>query len=107
MGLMRYELGEGRLAIRGPLTESLDITFDINCRKLLDSKGPNLVIDLSAVSGITSMYLGTLAGVASEASAQGRTLVVRANRQVADLIRQVGFDRIMTMEVVEEPPARP
>ena len=99
---MRYEMGGGRLTIRGSLTEALDINFDINCRKLLDSREQSLVVDLTGVSGITSMYLGALAGVASEASAQGRTLIVRANSRVADLIRQVGFDRIMTMEIPGE-----
>jgi len=98
---MRYEFGDGKLLIRGSLTEALDITFDINCRKLLEGKEPELVVDLTGVTGITSMYLGALAGVASEASAQGRTLTVRANKKVAELIRQVGFDQIMTMEVSE------
>jgi len=99
---MNYELGEGRLTIHGALAETLDLAFEINCRRLLDSKTQNLVVDLTGVNRITSMYLGSLAMAASEASTQGRTLTVRVNPQIADLIRQVGFDRIMLMEVIEE-----
>ncbi len=89
------------LIIDKDLTSPLDMEFDIACRELLDANHPNPVIDMTRVKRIISQYLGALAMAAAEARKSSRTLTVRACGVVYDVIKQVGFDQLMTLEQAE------
>jgi anti-anti-sigma regulatory factor len=86
------------LRVERDLTSPLDMEFEIACRQLLDLKHNELVIDLTAVTRIVSQYLGALAMTAAEAHKTGRSLTLRASNAVYDVIKQVGFDKLMKLE---------
>lgn len=91
------------LSISGSLTFPLDMKFDIETGELVrDAAGKGLkdvTIDIRNVEAMGSQYLGALAAVAADMKKHGGGLTVRAKGSVADLIRQVGLDRVLVLDI--------
>ncbi len=91
-----------RLRIWGNLNWPLDVKFDIETSALLAEaaeKGlTDVTIDVRDVDSMGSQYLGALAAVAAGMKKQGGGLTVRARGNIAELIKQVGLHRVLTLD---------
>jgi len=81
----------------------LDVRFDIETHSLLDAARnegmSDVVLDLSALSSVTSQYLGGIAALASEAKGLGIRLRVRASGKLAELLASFGIGLVADLEV--------
>jgi len=91
-----------RLRIWGNLNWPLDVKFDIETSALLAEaaeKGlTDVTIDVRDVDSMGSQYLGALAAVAADMKKRGGGLTVRARGNIAELIKQVGLHRVLTLD---------
>ena len=91
------------LWITGSLMQPLDMKFDIDTNALLQDaykKGlMDVTIDLRGVMEMGSQYIGALAAVAADMKKHGGNLTVRAKGKVAELLKQCGLHRLMTLEL--------
>ena len=61
-----------------------------NCR-------PRLVIDLSAITGMSSLFIGSLIDFGGKAAAAGKAASVLLPARVAEACRSVGLDKVLTI----------
>ena len=91
-----------RLRIWGNLNWPLDVKFDIETSALLADaaeKGlKDVTIDVRDVESMGSQYLGALAAVAGDMKKRGGGLTVRARGKIANLIKEVGLHRVLTLD---------
>jgi len=91
-----------KLRIWGNLNWPLDVKFDIETSALLAGaaeKGlTDVTIDVRDVESMGSQYLGALAAVAADMKKRGGGLTVRARGSIAELIKQVGLHRVLTLD---------
>jgi anti-anti-sigma factor len=96
---MGYRLDGDTLRIDGELSDIFDVNFDLKAAELLHGDASTVIVDLRAVPRMVSHYLGTLAGLAQQASAHGKKLRVVAAGGVAEMLQMAGFDRLMELQV--------
>ena len=58
----------------------------------------DVTIDVRDVDYMGSQYLGALAAVAADMKKRGGGLTVRARGNIAELIKQVGLHRVLTLD---------
>ena len=65
------------------------------------------VVDLKDCELMDSTFMGTLAGIALKLGPEGNLRVIRANERCRSVLRNLGLDRVFTVEesVSETPPA--
>ena len=66
--------------------------FTASCEKLLESGATKIVVDLTALQNIYSLFIGVLVDVALRAREAGKTVVIRAGGQVAASLRLMNVD---------------
>lgn len=93
----------GRLVAGGDLSHDSSTQFDRACRELLAGPAEALLVDLSAVTAISSTYVGLLGELGLGARAAGKPLTVRAGPRVAAVLREAGLDAVISIEAA--PPA--
>lgn len=102
MEFANFQRDGDRLRIWGNLNWPLDVKFDIETSALLAEaaeKGlTDVTIDVRDVSSMGSQYLGALAAVAADMKKRGGGLTVRARGNIAELIKQVGLHRVLTLD---------
>jgi len=102
MEFANFQRNGDRLRIWGNLNWPLDVKFDIETSALLAEaaeKGlTDVTIDVRDVESMGSQYLGALAAVAADMKKRGGGLTVRARGSIAELIKQVGLHRVLTLD---------
>lgn len=74
--------------------------------ELLQAEAPQLLLDIRQAVPDDSSFLGVVAQLGAEARAASKTLIVRAQGRVADLLVWAGLHRVVTL-YVGTPSARP
>jgi len=102
MEFANFQRDGDKLRIWGNLNWPLDVKFDIETSALLaEAAGKGLkdvTIDVRDVESMGSQYLGALAAVAADMKKRGGGLTVRARGSIAELIKQVGLHRVLTLD---------
>jgi anti-anti-sigma regulatory factor len=91
------------LRVRGELTVENRRAFVALAEKLLACEQPKLVIDLSRLQRVFSMFIGTFIDLDQQARAQGQSLSFMMTQTVADMVRMVRDDDEMAIVVIDQP----
>lgn len=65
------------------------------------------VVDLKDCELMDSTFMGTLAGMALKAGGAGKIRIIRANPRNRDVLRNLGLDRILSVEEAGPEPPEP
>ncbi len=95
------EVSGGTLLVRGDLGIDEEETFSEAARELVATEQEELLIDISDVRYISSIFVRDIALAMLNADEQGRSLSVRANDRVAHILSLGGVDSLGKVEVVE------
>ena len=68
-------------------------------QELLKAEAPQLLLDIRQLEPADSSFLGVVAQLGAEAGNTSKTLIVRAQGRVADLLVWAGLHRIVTLYV--------
>ena len=71
--------------------------------ELLDKEPLRLLLDIRQVEAATSSLVGVVAELGAEARKRSKTLIVRAEGTVADLLVWAGLHRVVTLYVSNAP----
>ena len=93
-----YKLKDNVLHVLKDLRQDFDLSFDQACSELLENDGPDLTIDLSRVTYINSTYIGMIAATFFQAQSQNKSLAVRAQASVLQVLRAAGFDGFIQLK---------
>jgi len=101
---------EGRIVVRvrGPL--DLPEVADLRAvfTNLTTIEGPDVVLDLQAVSFLGSSGMGTIAGLHQELADRGRHLLLRgASPMIRKALSITGLDRMLELEPAEAGAGQP
>ena len=97
-GAAGIEVAEVRRSGRRP---ALTTSGKSGARSAAGEKGgPRVIVDLSAVRYMSSVYVMRVATAAIEAKQKGVRVIIRASRRVARVLRMGGLDKLGTIEVV-------
>jgi len=69
---------------------------------LLATEARNLIIDLSRISRMSSVYIGTLVSEGGQARTQGRSLSVSIPGPIAKICRESGLDKVTNLIVASD-----
>ena len=105
--LTRLEVRKEKdLAVLRVLPRELDfaqrLAFGEACGELLDSEARRLVVDLTRIERIFSVFVGTLADLALRAEDTGKSLTILARPAVAEVFQRVNLASPLNVRVVEE-----
>ena len=76
--------------------------FTAAAEQLLACEQQKLVIDLTRVIHLFSVYLGTIGDVHKRAIEAGKTLTVLVTRRIEEMFGQVGLDSVLTLVRVDD-----
>lgn len=96
MGICRLE--KNSLIVEDDLSPDYADEFQAMCAKLTATSAEEVVIDLSAVAYIGSRYFGEIIAVQDDLKTAGRQLVVRARRNVIDVMELLGLLEFLRVE---------
>ncbi|MHC4873011.1 MAG: STAS domain-containing protein [Planctomycetota bacterium] len=85
------------LRVHGALEFDKRGVFSEHVEKLLASSNAKIVIDLTSVEKLFSVFLGSLVDVHQRAQDGGKVLSVLASPKVIKLLKQVNLDSILTI----------
>ncbi len=92
---------ETRLIVPGEQLSLKDrAEFTALCEKLLRSGTKTIVVDLTSLENIYSLFIGVLVDVALRARDAGKTFIIRASGRVAESLRLMNVDATATLDVV-------
>jgi anti-anti-sigma factor len=69
------------------------------CERLLECRGPELVVDLSAVKYVHSLSVGMLSYAWVEALSRDKEMKFLVSRQVAEVLDRTGLNKVFAYEV--------
>ncbi len=72
--------------------------------ELLEAEAPQLLLDISRAEHEGSSLVGAVARLGAEARVRSKSLTVRAEGRIADLLVWAGLHRIVTLHVSEAAP---
>jgi len=85
------------LKVQGELDWEDRTDFHAEIERLLRSDRPRLVIDLSRVTRMGSVYLGTLIDVGARAKEGGKGLSVILVDRMATVARRAGLEKVVSL----------
>jgi anti-anti-sigma regulatory factor len=92
---------ETRLIVPGEQLSLKDRTeFTALCEKLLRSGTKTIVVDLTSLQNIYSLFIGVLVDIALRARDAGKTFIIRAGGRVAESLRLMNVDATAELDVV-------
>jgi len=95
-----FQIAQNCLIVNDDLgPESVD-QFQAMCKKLADVTSEQVIIDLSAVSYIGSRYFGEIIAVQDTLASSQKQLLVRARRNVIDVMELLGLLEFLRVEEV-------
>jgi anti-anti-sigma regulatory factor len=95
-----YEEGPGVLKIKKDLGWVLDDELREKCRKLLDSKLANVVVDLASAEHVCSANLVVFAYVGAMAAKKQKRLKLILSQRTARAFQLAGFSEFADMEII-------
>jgi anti-anti-sigma regulatory factor len=95
-----FTVQDGVLTVNRQVLHDKDLLFDEACRRLLDSEADEILIDLTMSSYINSTYVGIIAATFFQANAHRKTLRLRADAKLAEVLRLAGFEEFIPIEIV-------
>ena len=95
-----YEDAPGMLKVNKDLGWVLEEELREKCRKLLESDGPNLVIDISAAEHVCSANLVVFAYAGAVASRKNKSLKLLVSPTAARAFQLAGFHEFIKLQVV-------
>ena len=96
------ELEGNTLRVCGELGPDEEEPFENTLRKLMEMGHSTLVIDLSGVDRMRSLYVRHIALAMARANKEGRSITVRAKRPVLNVLVLAGLDKLGKIEFVSE-----
>lgn len=75
--------------------------FSFSAEQLLASDQPKLVLDLTKVSRMFSIFIGTIVDLNQRATQNGKVFSVLAGKKVADLFEQANLNETIPVVVVD------
>jgi anti-anti-sigma regulatory factor len=76
-------------------------------QELLDLEAPQVLIDIRKTTHQGSTFIGAIAQLGADARARSKSLIVRAEGQMADMLVWAGLHRIVTLYVSSSPSGPP
>lgn len=95
-----YEVDRGVLWVNRDLRQDFDLSFDQACAKLIAEPYERLTIDLSAITYISSTYVGMIAATYFQAQVQGKALAIRGRPPIIDILQKAGFANFIQLEAL-------
>ncbi len=89
------------LRVSGDLSFEARKDFVEKTRQLLASDQEKLVVDLTRVGHVFSVYFGTIADVSQQANAANKHFSVLVSERLAKLFTQTNLDRLINVVVVD------
>ncbi len=89
-----FDLSGDRLSVSGALDANAQSQLSDHCRKLLDSGGDAVTIDLSGVEMITSVCIGTLVATWIDLNSAGKRAELVASSGVMKVLDLVGLTQM-------------
>jgi hypothetical protein len=96
--------GNGLTASGDISTEEIDKLI-AHGQELLESEAPRLLLDIRKAAQEGSSFIGAIAHLGAEARARSKTLIVRADGHLADMLVWAGLHRVVTLYVSNNTPA--
>ena len=91
------------LVVSGKLAEDEMDELTRQAGELLDKEPPRLLLDIRRIESETSSLVGVVAELGAEARKRSKTLIVRAEGRLADLLVWAGLQRVVTLHVSNIP----
>ena len=92
-----YDLNGSVLCVEGNLSGDEDHRLSDWCRKLMESGGDTVTLDLSAVKMVTSSCVGVLSAVWVDMVTQDRMLEVIVSAEVRRVFTLAGFHQVFKL----------
>lgn len=90
------------LRVTGDLDFEKRKNFSESAEQLLKTSQPKIVIDLTAITRIFSVYLGTIVDIHQRSEKEGKALSVLANKKLSELFKQANIDSIINIVIVDK-----
>jgi ABC-type transporter Mla MlaB component len=87
------------LVVSGKLAEDEMDELTKQASELLAKEPPRLLLDVRQIETETSALVGVVAELGAEARKRSKTLIVRAEGRLADLLVWAGLHRVVTLYV--------
>lgn len=97
--------GNGLTASGEMSTEEIDQLI-VHGQALLDSDAPQVLIDVRKATQEGSCFIGAIAHLGAEARSRSKSLIIRADGRLADMLVWAGLHRVVTLYVSNDPNAR-
>ncbi len=94
------ERGISVLKLSGDLTFDTRTAFHNAIAQLRQTDSPKLVVDLSAVDSLSSMYIGSLIDLATKLNQENKTLGVVLKKRLAGICEKVGLPKVAQVVTV-------
>lgn len=95
------------LTVSGELAaEDID-ELVVRGRELLDAEAPKILLDIRKAVHRGSTFIGAIAQLGAEARTRSKTLIVRAQGQIADVLVWAGLHRVVTLYVADSSTGAP
>lgn len=98
-----YHVERGVLWVNQDLRQDFDLSFDQSCAALIAEPFDRLLIDLTAITYISSTYVGMIAATFFQARMQNKTLAIRARPSLINILNKAGFANFIHLETVPDP----
>lgn len=95
-----YHVERGVLTVNRDLRQDFDLSFDQACATLIAEPCEKLWIDLTAISYISSTYVGMIAATYFQAQLQNKSLAVRAHPPIISVMEKAGFGNFIQLESI-------
>ncbi len=95
-----YRVEQGVLRVNRDLRQDFDLSFDQACAALIAEPHERLLIDLTAISYISSTYVGMIAATYFQAQLQQKALAVRARPAIIGILEKAGFANFLQLESI-------
>ena len=97
-----FEICDNTLSVKGELDPHAEPAFVDMLKRLAESDLKEIIVDLTHVHYISSLYARHLAQVAVDAQKSGRHVMVRASREVFRLMQLGGIDKLCDVTLAEQ-----
>ena len=97
-----FSFTAGVLRVNRELDEIEAVTLEEEVRRLADSDVAAPVLDLGGVSYVPSYHIEGIRSAASRCTGSGRSMTVRARRNVTMMLDRMGLGAVARLKTVDE-----
>lgn len=95
-----YHVEDGVLRVLRDLRQDFDLSFDQACATLIAEPHEKLLIDLTAISYISSTYIGMIAATFFLARNADKNLEIRAHPPIINILEKAGFAEFIQLDSI-------